>query len=242
MNMKHVRRIVCAALVAVMLVLSALPACAASVDWGSKTIHLTSKSGEANFVDIFIEDLNGAKVTDVKSSKPGVVGIITRRDTVSTLVNYEDENDHEEEDSVRIGLIGRKKGSATISFKINGKSYKHTYTVVGYVNPLKSFVLSGISGANLKSKFANGVIVDDKLKADAKAGDLVLTAASGWKIKQVMWVDLKNDEDMTRNTPRGASSVRMSLPAMKKNGQYAIRMHFINSKTKADTWLIYFIK
>lgn len=242
MNMKHVRRIVCAALVAAMLVLSALPACAASVDWGSKTIHLTSKSGEANFVDIFIEDLNGAKVTDVKSSKPGVVGIITRRDTVSTLVNYEDENDHEEEDSVRIGLIGRKKGSATISFKINGKSYKHTYTVVGYVNPLKSFVLTGVGSANLKSKFNKGAIVNDSLKSDAKSGDLKIVTASGWKLKQVAWVDFKNDEDMTRNFSKGASSAKMTLPAMKKSGEYVFKMHFINSKTKADTWLCYFLR
>lgn len=241
MNMKHVRRIVCAALVAAMLALFALPACAVSVDWGSKTIHLISKSGDPGIVDIIIDDLNGAKVTDVKSDKPKIVSILTRKDTVSTLVNFEDEDDHDEVDSVDLGIVGKKKGSATISFKIDGKLYKRTYTVVDYVNPLKSFVLTGVGSANLKSKFNKGAIVRGSLKSDAKAGDLKIVTASGWKLKQVAWVDLKNDEDLTHNFSKGASSVKMTLPAMKKSGEYVFKMHFINSKTKADTWLCYFL-
>ncbi len=239
--MRKTRRFVCAALVAAMLALCALPACAARIEWGSKTIHLISKSGDANDVDIFIDDLNGAKVTDVKSSKSAVVSIVTRRDTVSDLVNFEDEDDHEEEDSVRIGIRGRKKGSAVVSFKIGGKLYKRTYTVVDYVNPLKSFVLTGIGSANLKAKWADGALVSEKLKADAKAGEMKLTAASGWKLKQAAWVDMKNDEDIIRNFSKGASSVRMGIPAMKKSGEYVFKLHFVNSKTKADVWLCYFI-
>lgn len=240
--MKCTLKRVCAVLAVALLIVSTLPALAVSVDWGPTTVHLISKSGEPYFTDdIIIQDLGGAKITKIKSNKKSVLDIASFTTSTRSFINYTDEDDREEEDNAAIGLIAYKKGSATVSFKIGSKTYSKKYTVLAYVNPVKTFVETGIGSANLKSKFAKNAVVNEKLKAKAKAGTLTLVAASDWKIKRAEWLDLKNDDHLSQYFSKGASSVNMSIPAMKKGGQYLFRMRFLNTQTKAEVNICYFL-
>lgn len=241
--MRNTRKLICAAMAVALLAVTLLPAFAVSVDWGPTTVHLLSKDGEPYFTDdIAISDLNGAKVTNIKSDKKSVISIASFTTETRSFTNYDDEDDREEEDKAAIGLKARKKGSAVISFKVGSKTYKKTYTVLAYVNPVKSFVVTGINNSNMKSVFAQNAIANGKLSANAKAGDWKVTAANGWKIQKADWLDLKNDDIMFQQFSKGAASISMYIPAMKKTGQYMFRLHLINIKTKAEVNIIYSIR
>lgn len=241
--MKHTRKLLCALLAAALLILSVAPAYAVSVDTKAATIYMGSKDGsEWAYSSIEINDLTASsKITDVKTSNKAILRLGSLNTWDSTYSSLGDDDEYSGADySASIGVYGVKKGKATISFKVDGKSYSKTFTVVDFANPIKTLTLTGISSANLKSKFAKTSYLSEKLKANAKAGYLNVAAASGWKIISAEWTDQGSDYNARYfHSSKGVASMKIPVPAMKKNGNYYIWATFVNTKTKATMSINY---
>ena len=237
--MKNIRKIVCVLLAALLLVLTAAPAFAVTIDAPAK-VYLDGKNTEG-YADIWISDLSASsKITNIKSSDTKVVKPSSLNYSTWSYTNLDD--DWEDEDSTEysadIGCRAIKPGTATISFKVDGKSYSKKITVLGYVNPIKSLVISGFSKANLKSKFTKEDYLQQILKSNAKAGQIKVKAATGWKIKSISWSDGgANGDERSMNVKSGRSSMNLAIPAMKKTGKYYIDIEFYNTKTKTTKYV-----
>ena len=233
--MKNFRKLVCSALVLAMLTLTVMPAYAESVNWNSKTVYLDGKDGQYGNFWINIQDIKkNTKITDVKSSRADIISINTLNRWSDTNYSFEEKKTTYTDYTANISCYGRKKGTATVSFKVDGKSYSNTYKVVDYVNPLKSLVISSIGSTNLKSRFSKQNSVSHKLRSNTKAGTVKATAASGWKIRQLEWSQQSGGWSYkSYYTENGTSSAKINIPAMKKNTRYLIWIVMINDKTKA---------
>lgn len=240
--MRNTRKLFCALLVAALLVLSIAPAYAVSVDTKAAKIYLGSKDGsQYGWYSIEIRDLTAkSKITEIKSDDKKVAKVYSL-DTWSSSYKYFDEEGIDSEyHSASIGIRGLKTGTATVSFKVDGKKYSKKFTVLGYENPAKNFQLTGINKTNLKSKFAKGSYAQAKLKADSKAGNLVVEAAKGWKITDATWSDQGEDySSQSFYSSKGVSSVKLAIPKMTKKGNYYIWVTFVNTATKASVELAY---
>ena len=238
-----------AALLICLIALSFISASALEVDTTPVTLYLTSKDESdffgAAYDTIEVEGLKGAsKVTDVKSSNSKVVEVSSWK-KVSTVEHME--GMFEDDDTVYvtrshtlvIELFACKAGTATISFKIDGKTYKKKYEVRGYANPIRSLVLTGVSDKNLKGKFSKHDWADLKLKKKAGAGYLKLSAAPGWWVRSAT-LEADSWEEEWKHTFRsedifiGSKSMKKRIPAMKKNGAYILTMDFYNLKTGGE--------
>ena len=235
--MKKTRKLLCAALAAALLVLSVAPAYAAEVYWGATKLYLGSSNGSwSNDTWISIDNLNSnPTITNIRSSDDS---IITFSNVIhSSWHSLQDDDVENDGFSVSIGIYGCRKGKATISFKVDGKAYSKAYEVLGYTNPIKSFVLTGVSKTNLKSKFAKTGDVYASLKKDAKAGNIKLAAAKGWRVTEISWSGNNNHRSFGFGS--GVSSAAMPIPKMKKNKNYSMWMTFVNTKTKATLQMSY---
>ena len=233
--MKNTRKLICAILAAALLILSVAPAYAAvEVNWGSGKIYLgSSNDTDTNGTSIQISGLKSdSKITTIKTSDKKTISLGSL-----DYWNYRwkslDGNEGNEDYEASIYIYAQKKGKATISFKVDGKSYSKSFEVLGYENPIKSLVLTGVSKANLKSKFANRSYAWTKLSKDAKAGDIKLSATNGWKITSIGWNAYNGDNGYRSfDFESGVSSAKMPIPKMKKKASYNISMTFVNTKTK----------
>ena len=238
--MKIFRRLFCAALVAVLLCASAMPAFAAD----KLTFYARSTSGEDwSWGSFSIEGYKaGAKVTGVKSDNKKVA-------TVNCINYYNNEYHYLEDDrtekyneaSVELRLM--KPGTAKVSYSMGGKKYTQSVQVLKYVNPLKTLKLTGISSSkNLKSDFAKGSGASTTLSKNAKAGYLQVTAASGWKIRSMEWEDETNRKYYQISSwSKPFSSGKMKIPGMTKGKTYYVWITLINSKTGGEISLDYYI-
>ena len=207
-------------------------ACAVSVSVDTSTIYMPGDSPAS----IFITGIKSYEdITDIAVSDPDVIyGIgYGGSDKWQSLNSSGTDEEEEEECAVELAIYGKKKGSATVSFDIDGKTYKKKFKVVGYANPVKSFVLSGRSSKNLKSSFAKTNEASLKLSSKAKAGYLTVAAASGWKIMSVNLYEPGKFSNRGFESGKGVSSAKVWLPALKKNTEYAIDVDFMHKKTKA---------
>jgi len=241
--MKNTRKLLCALLAAALLILSVMPAYAVSVDWRGAKMYLGSsnKSHTIGF-SVEINDLKAnSKITSIKSSDKSIIRLSSLDTWDSSWKNLENSDDTSEDHSASIYLLGMKKGKATVSFKVDGKTYKKEIQVLGFINPIKTFKLTGISSSNLKGKFAKTSYVATNLKSDAKAGSLKVAAASGWKITSVSWSAWSESKYRSFDLGSGASSVSMPIPKMTKKGEYNIWIEMINTKTKATASFTYHI-
>lgn len=241
--MKNIRKLLCAILAAALLILTALPALAEiEFDSSPVTVYLSDKEGSSYvWADFSVWGLEkDSKITDVKSSNKKVVQVYSvQHSQGKTKYTEEDREDSEWYDAY-IENKALKAGTATVSFKVDGTTYKKKITVKGYTNPVKSLVLTGVSSANQKSKFAKGDYANIPLKKNAKAGYLKVSAASGWKIRRVYWYDRTDDDwDTYRqfSSGKGVASVKMPVPAMKKTGRYNVEVEFVNTKTGGTKYI-----
>ena len=232
--MKVSRKLLCALLAAALLILSVAPAYAVTVDTKDTTIYLGSKDGSTTYTySLNLYDLPaGAKITDIKSSNRNVIGIHRLRTTDTVQKYFESTQDDQKDHEASIEVRGLKKGSATVSFKVNGTAYKKKFTVLDYVNPIKSIQVTGTSNANLKTKFAKGDSGSCKLTSNAKAGYVKVSAASGWKIMDLEWSQHNNDYNSRYfYYSEGVSSAKLPVPAMSKSGHYFVWLALVNTKT-----------
>lgn len=240
--MKRTRKVFCALLVAALLVLSVVPAYAASVDTSAMKVYMGGKDkSDWGWGSFDINDMKpGDKVTEVKSSNKSVVKIVELDMYQSTYQYYEGDESTQNYINASIGFSALKPGTATITFKVNGKKYSKKITVVGYANPIKTFKLTGVSKTNLKSKFAKKTSVEEKLKADAKAGYLEVSAASGWKVISAEFSDETDSyEGYSFYSSKGVNAVKIAVPKMLKKGRYYVWLNFRNTSTKATQQIMY---
>lgn len=243
--MKNTRKLLCALLAAVLMILSVVPALAdVYVETEAETYYLASKSNPSTRSDwIYISGIEkNTKITDVKSSNKAVATI---RGIERGQWDYEyydpDEKSSSYSAEIYVNLI--KAGKSTISFKVDGKAYKKNYTVVNYVNPVKSYQLTGYNNKNLKSKFASVNSFNEPMTANLKAGYLKVTAAAGWKVKELYWSD-RNDYSSSRRYSFGTNGVntaQMPTPAMKKSGSYYVYATLVNTKNGGTQSVYYYL-
>ncbi len=238
--MKAIRRTLCLALVAMMLCAAAVPALAAT-----KTIYLEGKDSNYGWAWFTVgEYKKGTKITNVKSSKPSVLSLNRVEIREGENTNYENKKYSNSYVNLEVECRARKAGSAKITYKANGKAKSQAVAVKAYTNPVKSFVLTGLGNANLKSKFATDDYCSaEALKKDAPAGLLKVSAASGWKISSLYFNDGDNDiqyEFYSWGKP--VSSAKLNVPAMKAGKHYYIWANFVNTKTKGEIDVTYSIR
>ena len=247
--MKNTRRLLCALLVAALLILSAVPAFAEPYFDADpqKIVWSTTEKTDSYYVYLYIGNLTKkSTVTDVKSSKPSVASIyyVEKSKYSSETTYYDPENKEKyEEYYANIGLKVKKTGKSTISFKVDGKTYKKVITAISYENPVKSLQVTGINTKNLKSQFAKKNSAEATLTKNAKAGTIKVTAAKGWKVKSIYWQDYSNYDDRQYSFGGdGVATASMGIPAMKKNTSYYMFVRFQNAELGVSQTVYYRIQ
>lgn len=232
-NMKNTRKLLCAVLLVAVLCISAVPAFAAArLSTDTSTIYMRSKNyAEGRHTEyVGIYDLeNDDKVTSPKSSNPSSIRVSYFSTGIS--YSYPEEGPATERPNAYLNVTAMKPGKAAISVKVNGKAIKTNMTAVEYVNPVKSLVLTGLGNKNLKAAFNTSADAYDKLTADAKAGQLKVAAASGWKLRSMYWNDSDSGDEYEFYNYNGVSSAQINVPKMVVGKSYYVGATFKNVKT-----------
>ena len=237
--MKTIRRLFCVALAVSMLCASALAEIKLVPE--STTMYLNSRNGKSLTAtrDIAISGISSdSKITAPKSSNPAVLGIDHLTIGKEWVKQFPGEK--VEHNSATLSVRLHKPGKATVSVNVDGETYKTKLKVAQYVNPVKKFVISGISGKNLKSRFNTSGSANAVLASNAKAGQVVLTMADGWRIKKIGFIAL--DETIVHERKTDVRTYRMSVPAMKKGNMYLIVARTENIETGGVIDIMYMLK
>ena len=109
-----------------------------------------------------------SKVSGLKSSNKAVVTVKLSESTYGTSQTY-----------YTILTVPKKAGTATVSFKCQGKKYKIKVTVKKYVNPVKSVKIGAttVPGSRFKSS--------SETKFAGKKVKTTVTLAKGWKLDKL---------------------------------------------------------
>ena len=114
-----------------------------------------------------------SKVSRLKSSNKAVVTVKLSKSTYGTSQTY-----------YTILAVPKKAGTATVSFKCQGKTYKIKVTVKKYVNPVKSVKIGAttVSGSRFKSSSETSL---SYAKFAEKKVKTTVTLAKGWKLGEL---------------------------------------------------------
>ena len=114
-----------------------------------------------------------SKVSGLKSSNKEVVTAKLSKSTYGTSQTY-----------YTILAVPKKAGTATVSFKCQGKTYKIKVTVKKYVNPVKSVKIGAttVSGSRFKSSSETSL---SYAKFAEKKVKTTVTLAKGWKLGEL---------------------------------------------------------
>ena len=114
-----------------------------------------------------------SKVSGLKSSNKAVVTVKLSKSTYGTSQTY-----------YTILAVPKKAGTATVSFKCQGKTYKIKVTVKKYVNPVKSVKIgtTTVSGSRFKSSSETSL---SYAKFAGKKIKTAVTLAKGWKLQEL---------------------------------------------------------
>ena len=153
-------------------------------------------------------------------------------------VPYEGENVEHSSATLFVGLY--KSGRSTVSVNVDGETYRTNLKLAQYVNPVKKLVVTGINGKNLKSLFRTSGSAVGTLASNAKAGQVVLTAADGWRIRKIGFISLDGTNVIERKT--GVKTYRMPVSAMKKGSVYLITAMIENAATGGVIDIMYMLK
>ena len=237
--MKTIRRLFCVALAVSMLCASALAEIKLIPE--STTMYLNSRNGKSLTAtrDITISGISpDSKIAAPESSNPSVLGIdhlTIGREWVESFPG-----DKAEHNSATLSVRLHKPGKSTVSVNVDGETYKTKLKVAQYVNPVKKLVITGISGKNLKSQFKTSGSTSATLASDTEAGQVILTAAEGWRIRKIGFFSL--DETITYERKTGVSTYRMPVPEMKKGNVYAITARTENIATGGIIDIMYMLR
>ena len=114
-----------------------------------------------------------SKVSGLKSSNKAVVTVKLSKFTYGTSQTY-----------YTILAVPKKAGTATVSFKCQGKTYKIKVTVKKYVNPVKSVKIGAttVPGSRFKSSSETSL---SYAKFSGKKVKTTVTLAKGWKLDKL---------------------------------------------------------
>ena len=114
-----------------------------------------------------------SKVSGLKSSNKAVVTVKLSKSTYGTSQTY-----------YTILAVPKKAGTATVSFKCQGKTYKIKVTVKKYVNPVKSVKIGAttVPGSRFKSSSETSL---SYAKFAGKKVKTTVTLAKGWKLDKL---------------------------------------------------------
>ncbi|MBQ8527073.1 MAG: hypothetical protein IJ429_01245 [Lachnospiraceae bacterium] len=257
---KTIKKFLTIALAATVAVSAFTPVTAKAADVpSSMTIYRTSKSGTSN-TSIYISNLKKSatiKKSSVKSSDKKVATInYLNKDTYNSTYNYKYYNGSKDNTyknsyaNYYISLSLKKAGTSTISYKLDGKTYKTKVTVKNYTNPLKSVKISGISG-NLAGKLKKQNSAKAKLKKSPKNATVKLTANKNWKITGVSLSTvkkIKQDGGTSYSTQEqysyyayngGKSSATLRVGNLSKKNAYQVNVNMVNTKTGGSLYCTY---
>jgi len=240
--MKAIRKLLCIALTVSMLCAAAFPALAEiELVPESTTMYLNSRNSKGLTATRYIA-INGiglnSKITNPKSSKPAVLSI----DDLTRSTDHIEQFPGEAVDriSATLSVSLHKPGKSTVSVVVDGKTYKTKLNVAQYVNPVKSFVITGISGKNLKSQFRTSGSAVGTLASNAKAGQARLTVANGWIVRKIAFIGA--EDTITHQRRAATTTVKLPIPAMKKGQYYVISATLQNAATGGVIDIMYMLK
>ena len=239
--MKTFRKLLCTLMVAMLFVATMASALAED----TITIYLNSKDGGYTYNSFDVNDVKpDSKITSVKSSNKEIIELNSMYTSRSSYYYFSDKTTRDNNPYVDISVYAKKAGKATVTYKVDGEKKTQKFVIKDYTNPVKSFILSGISTKNLKSVFDSNSYNNRTLKKDAKAGEMTFKAASGWKITSVYWEDYTNQCEYEFYTwgGKGVSSVTLNVPEMLKDNEYYINCNFVNTKTNGRLNVSYSIR
>ncbi|MCC8066880.1 MAG: hypothetical protein LIO94_07240 [Clostridiales bacterium] len=166
---KHLWKRVCTCVLALMMLFSVLPmqAGAADVEVPESLVITLYSSKDVDTKKIEALTLvESGKVTSLKSTKTSVVKI-----SKNTL----------EDGSTEILLTPKKAGTATVSFKVDGKKYTTAITVKKYVNPVSSITIGSTKLKASKFKTISSATLNYS-DFKGKKVKVKVTLKSGWKL------------------------------------------------------------
>lgn len=210
----------------------------------TQTVYRSGKSLN-NYIDIYVGDLKEtSKITNVKSSKTSVVRpySVTKYSNESEYFEDGKENSGEYYANIRVKLM--KKGTAKISFKVDGKKKTTTVKVLNYTNPVKTANITGtVSGKKTTYEFANGTkeqcAVFLKSTAAIKNAKGTFEAKNGWKIIKVDFDNYGTTEECMMANYNGVKKVTVNLGTLKAKKTAAIYVTYRNTETKGTIRCMY---
>lgn len=170
------------------------------------------------------------KIKSLKSTNSRVVRI-PRTDIMGSTFSYSVE----------------KPGTATISFKISGKTYKMEIHVKKYTNPAKSITIAGIKnkGKSNLASLADKATYTQKIKLakTIKNCQIKVVAKKGWKIQEISLFSNKTQVGDTvgvKYLKKPVSTGLLKDTAIRKNvGGNRLQIYFVNTKNKETIMLTY---
>ncbi len=202
---------------------------ASSLKYDKKvTVYLSRKTGKSSkygYGSIIIHTSKALK--SVKSSNKSKVG---------NLFAYYNGS------YSQIEFIAKKAGTATISFKVGGKTYKSKVTVKKYTNPLKTVKITGVnSGKNIASKVKKKNEVSLSLKKTKTNAKLTIKPAKNWKVTDVSFSDGTNyNSKVDKTYSKGFSKTKTyKLKTLKKSHAYYLIIELKNKKNGATQHVYY---
>ncbi len=202
------------------------------------TITLYANPSGESGTSIYIGNLKkDSKITSVKSSDKKIVAP-TSKTFYSYSSVYFDSNDKYSDYSGYIYTSVKKAGTATVSFKVDGTSYKTKVVVKKYTNPAKSFK---ISGTEIASKFNKLRYVDTGKKPSktVKNAKFTVKAKSGWKVTNLNVYDGTSYHSASIGNSNGLGSRTLVLDKFEKGHYYTIEATFTNKSNNASITLHY---
>lgn len=215
------------------------------------TYYLSASTYNALSYDMYVGNLkSSSKITSVKSSKPALL-----KYTGYTKYFRTEGSDYFPASGSSSETPSRNKqyyaymnvqmgiGSASLSYKIDKNSYKTSFKVYKYANPIKSIKIKGVnSDKSFASSFKERNSASFELKKSISNATVVVTPASGWKITKISYSCYDSTSSssssnsrssygtVTYKTPRSSqTSYKMSTF---KKGQYSyVYIYLENTKT-----------
>ena len=142
-------------------------------------------------------------------------------------------------------ISASKPGKATLSYVVNGKTYKMNLIIKAHVNPVKEVTLTGVNSGNSFASLTKNYATPQKnlkLNATTKSVQLRVTPSAGWKVTKMEISNLNTGEVRTRSNSNGWSSmVALSCGTLRVSNDYEVRVSLWNPSVGFTSGFSYFV-
>jgi hypothetical protein len=180
----------------------------------------------------------GIVKSSVKSSNDKVVraDTISNSTRVSTKLNKYGTSGTSTYGDIELTLL--KAGTAKVSYTVGSKKFTTIVKALKYVNPLKSLVIPGVNGGkSVAGKFKSSSIASGK--SGKKAGKIVATAATGWKITYISYDNNATNKAWDHMVFNGTGVAKATLSVPEKIGKGSVMVNLKNAKTQGTLSIRY---